>query len=165
MCCYCHPPAVVLYSLHFFDWFLGMMWDWVHLVRPLGCLLYQSQVIDECGAVGGMRIGRGNQSTRRKPAPLPLCPPQNPHDLTWDQTRAAAVGSRRLTTWAMARPYSLHYTNNIQTILITCDKHLSLYIYKSNRTTSPRRLQWLCKNINRGTNWWRPQLHVCIDSN
>jgi hypothetical protein len=24
---------------------------------------------DECGAVGGMRIGRGNRSTRRKPAP------------------------------------------------------------------------------------------------
>jgi hypothetical protein len=29
---------------------------------------------DECGAVGGMRIGRGNQSNRRKPAPMPLIP-------------------------------------------------------------------------------------------
>jgi hypothetical protein len=28
-----------------------------------------------------MRIGRGNRSTRRKPAPMPLCPPQIPHDL------------------------------------------------------------------------------------
>jgi hypothetical protein len=37
---------------------------------------------DECGAVGGMRIGRGNHSTRRKPAPVPLCPPQIPRDLT-----------------------------------------------------------------------------------
>jgi hypothetical protein len=27
---------------------------------------------DECGAVGGMRIDRGNLSTRRKPAPVPL---------------------------------------------------------------------------------------------
>jgi hypothetical protein len=36
---------------------------------------------DECGAVGGMRIGRGNQSTRRKPALVPLRPPQIPHDL------------------------------------------------------------------------------------
>jgi hypothetical protein len=51
-----------------------------------------------------MRIGRGNRSTQRKPAPVPLCPPQIPHDLTWARTRAAAVGSRRLTTWAMARP-------------------------------------------------------------
>jgi hypothetical protein len=32
------------------------------------------------GAIGGMKIGRGNWSTRRKPAPAPLCPPQNP---TW----------------------------------------------------------------------------------
>jgi hypothetical protein len=60
---------------------------------------------DDYGAVGGMRIGRGNQSTRRKPAPVPLCPPQIPHGLTWDRTRAAAVGSQRLTAWAMARPH------------------------------------------------------------
>jgi hypothetical protein len=41
---------------------------------------------DECGAVGGMRIGRGNRSTGRKPAPAPLCPPQIPHDLIWART-------------------------------------------------------------------------------
>jgi hypothetical protein len=60
-------------------------------------LLYQPQMIDDYGAVGGMRIGRGNRSTRRKPAPVPLCTPQIPHDLTWDRTRAAAVRSQRLT--------------------------------------------------------------------
>jgi hypothetical protein len=27
---------------------------------------------DECGTVGGMRIGKGNRSTRRKPALVPL---------------------------------------------------------------------------------------------
>jgi hypothetical protein len=27
---------------------------------------------DECRAVDGMRIGRGNRSTRRKAAPMPL---------------------------------------------------------------------------------------------
>jgi hypothetical protein len=32
---------------------------------------------------------------------VPLRPPQIPHDLTWVRTRAAAVGSRRLTAWAM----------------------------------------------------------------
>jgi hypothetical protein len=36
---------------------------------------------DECGAIGGMRIGRGNRSTRTKPTPMPLCPPQIPHGL------------------------------------------------------------------------------------
>jgi hypothetical protein len=55
----------------------------------------------------GMRIARGNQSTRRKPAPVPLCPPQIPHDLTWAWTRAATVGSRQLTTWAMAWPWTI----------------------------------------------------------
>jgi hypothetical protein len=58
-------------------------------------LLYKPQMIDEddCGAIGGMKIGRGNRSTRRKPAPAPLCPPQNPHDQTRARTRAAAGGS------------------------------------------------------------------------
>jgi hypothetical protein len=50
-----------------------------------------------CGAVGGMRIGKGNRSTRKKAAQIPLFPPQIPYDLTWDRTRAAAIGSRRLT--------------------------------------------------------------------
>jgi hypothetical protein len=30
---------------------------------------------DESGAIGGMRIGSGKRSTRRKPVPAPLCPP------------------------------------------------------------------------------------------
>jgi hypothetical protein len=34
----------------------------------------------DCREIGGMKIGRGNRSTRRKPAPAPLCPPQIPHD-------------------------------------------------------------------------------------
>jgi hypothetical protein len=33
---------------------------------------------DDCEESGGMKIGRGNRSTRRKPAPAPLCPPQIP---------------------------------------------------------------------------------------
>jgi hypothetical protein len=41
-------------------------------------------------------IGRGNRSTRRKPAPVPLCPPQNPHAAR-TRTRAVAVGSQCLT--------------------------------------------------------------------
>jgi hypothetical protein len=40
--------------------------------------------------------GRGNRSTRRKPAPAPLCPPQIPLDQTRDWTRAAAVGRGRM---------------------------------------------------------------------
>jgi hypothetical protein len=37
-----------------------------------------------------MKIGRGNRSTRRKPAAVPLCPPQIPHELTWARTLVTA---------------------------------------------------------------------------
>jgi hypothetical protein len=40
-------------------------------------------------------IGRGNRSTRRKPAPVLLFPPQTPH-ATWMRTWATTVGSQRL---------------------------------------------------------------------
>jgi hypothetical protein len=36
----------------------------------------------EDGEFGGMMIGMGTRNTRRKPAPVPLCLPQIPHDLT-----------------------------------------------------------------------------------
>jgi hypothetical protein len=51
---------------------------------------------DECGVSG---------STRRKPAPVPLRPPQIPHDLTCTRTRDAAVRSRRQTAWDAGRPF------------------------------------------------------------
>jgi hypothetical protein len=68
-------------------------WDHSALRPPIG-LLCQLRVI---------MIGRGNRSTRRKPAPVPLCPPQIPIAAR-TQTRAAAVGSQSLTAWATARP-------------------------------------------------------------
>jgi hypothetical protein len=56
-------------------------------LSPLGTaattgLLYQPRMIGDCDCVeiGRMKIGRGNVSTRRKPAPEPFCPPQIPHD-------------------------------------------------------------------------------------
>jgi hypothetical protein len=70
---------------------------------PLGtaaiyCLIVPAPGDCEDGELfGGMKIGRGNRNARRKPAPAPLCPPQIPLDQTRDRTRAAAVGSQRLT--------------------------------------------------------------------
>jgi hypothetical protein len=52
------------------------------------------RMINECGEIDGMRIGREDRSSRRKSASVPLCSLQIPHDLTWDRTRVAAVGSR-----------------------------------------------------------------------
>jgi hypothetical protein len=42
--------------------------------------LYQPRMIGDgdCGEIGGMMIGKGNRSTRRKPAPAPLCSPPGP---------------------------------------------------------------------------------------
>jgi hypothetical protein len=79
-------------------------------LSPLGTaatigLLYQPQVVDDgdCGAIGGMKIGRGNRSTQRKPASVSLCPQQIPHDQTRARIQASAVGSQRLAL-AKARP-------------------------------------------------------------
>jgi hypothetical protein len=46
---------------------------------------------EECGEIGEI-FDRGNRSTRRKPVPEPLCPPQIPLDLNQAETRAASVG-------------------------------------------------------------------------
>jgi hypothetical protein len=50
---------------------------------------------DEHAPIGGM-IKR-NESTRRKPAPVPLCSPQVPHDLTQVRTQATAVEIQLVT--------------------------------------------------------------------
>jgi hypothetical protein len=51
----------------------------------------------EDGEFGGLKIGRGSRSTRRKPATAPLYPPQILLDQTRARTRTAAMGSQRLT--------------------------------------------------------------------
>lgn len=39
------------------------------------------EMVSECGAGGGMRIGRGNQSSQRKLIRLPLCSSQIVHEV------------------------------------------------------------------------------------
>jgi hypothetical protein len=55
-----------------------------------GLCSVDDRIINECGAVCGMRTGRGNRSTRRKTAAVP----QIPHDLNRNRTRAAEVGEK-----------------------------------------------------------------------
>jgi hypothetical protein len=76
---------------------------------PLGTAVTNRPIVPvpveyDDGEIGGI-IGRGNRGTRRKPAPVPLCPPQTPHAARM-RTRAAVVGSQRLTASATARPIS-----------------------------------------------------------
>jgi hypothetical protein len=58
---------------------------WAIVPVPGGC---------EDGEVDGINVDRGNLSTRRKPVPAPLCPPQVPLDQTRARTRAAAARSK-----------------------------------------------------------------------
>jgi hypothetical protein len=122
--------------------FLWEGWNWIHLARrPQFCLLYQSRMIDdyEYGTVGGIKIGRGTRSTRWKPAPMPLSPPQIPCDLTWNWNRAAAVGNRRVTAWAMERPYSILNRSNFD-LLISKYPRLTHPLYEAVVPSSPQRL-------------------------
>jgi hypothetical protein len=88
---------------------------------PLGTLAIYWPIVPapgdcEDGEFGGMN-GRRHRSTRRKPAPAPLCPPQIPLDQTRDWTQAAAVGSQRLTASAMARPWHLSWSVGIPSVV------------------------------------------------
>jgi hypothetical protein len=60
-------------SMFLFTWlFLGMGWNWVHLVRrPLNGLMYQSRMIDdECAAVGGIKLAEETEVLAEN---LPQC--------------------------------------------------------------------------------------------
>jgi hypothetical protein len=54
---------------------------------------------DYDGDFGGIMSGRGNRSIRRKPAPVPLCPPQTSHALHGPEPgrRGGKPGTSRLS--------------------------------------------------------------------
>jgi hypothetical protein len=83
-------------TLIFFNWYSG---GWSQL-SPVGTAATNRPSAPapsnyDDGEFGGI-IGREHRSTLKKPAPVPLCPPQTPHAV-WTRTRAASVGSQRLT--------------------------------------------------------------------
>jgi hypothetical protein len=88
----------------------------------------------EDGEFNGMKIGRGNRSTRRNPPPTPLCPPQIPLDQTRSRTRPTAVGTQRLTAWTMERPKNcyciiIHYVHLLH-VSIQLDHHQGIFFVK-----------------------------------
>jgi hypothetical protein len=125
--------------------------DRAHLVRrPLFYLWYQPRMIDdECGAVGGMRISRGNWSTQRKPAAVPLCPPQIIHYLTWARTQTAVVRRQRVTAWAMTRPEKEHYSYSLQFLLHFIGfklRNRSFNTLSRLMTSEPKLYKWHLQN-------------------
>jgi hypothetical protein len=84
-----------------FFFLIGIVWGVIQL-GPLGTATTNRPTVlapgdYDDGDIGGMMIVRGNRSTRRKPTPVLLCPPQTPH-AAWTQTQAAVVGSQRIIT-------------------------------------------------------------------
>jgi hypothetical protein len=71
--------ATLKYEYVFF--LIGIVGGGVQL-GPLGTAATNRPIVPAPGdyddEIGGM-IGKGNRSIRRKPAPVPLCPPQTPH--------------------------------------------------------------------------------------
>jgi hypothetical protein len=101
------------HAQHFF-----FEWGGTYVTRYCGHFwpIVQHQMIDEgdCGAIGGMKIGRGNQSTRRKPAPSAILSTTNP---TWPDPcantgrRGGKPATNRLSQWAntlFTTRYKLH---------------------------------------------------------
>jgi hypothetical protein len=95
---------------------------------PLGMSATQWPIVPapgdyDDGAFGGMKTGRGNRSTRRKPAPAPLRPPQIPLDHTRAlyvqrkslryplNTRLGEVNPRAAQTRSFPLPHISHYTD------------------------------------------------------
>jgi hypothetical protein len=74
----CQPYApAALYPRFFYNYYL---WGGTFGTEATTGLLHQPRVIGDgdCGEIGGMMIGRGNRSTRRKPAPLATLSTTNP---------------------------------------------------------------------------------------
>jgi hypothetical protein len=136
--------------------FFLMGWDWVHSVRrPLIGLLYQPRIInDKCGAIGGMRIGRGNRSTRRKPAQchfvhhkshmtwpgLQLQPPQYSNSIPASQTQsvrhyrtynspARFTGHARLSDRTLV--FSLRYSERIHFSYLSEENEYFIWVFFS----------------------------------
>jgi hypothetical protein len=70
-------------------------------------------ILPSNGAPVEWNCQRKTEVLGEKPVPVSLCPPQIPHRLTRDRTRASAVRGRQLTAWAMARSKNILEYNSV----------------------------------------------------
>jgi hypothetical protein len=80
----CHPQEYIIFLIRIVE-------GGVQLV-PLGTAATNRPIVPasgdyDVGEIDGMMIGKGNRSTRIKPAPVPLFPPQIPHALPGREPR------------------------------------------------------------------------------
>jgi hypothetical protein len=81
-------------------------------------LLYQPQMMGDvdCGEIGGMKIGREYRSTRRKPAPASLCPPQISQSVTISR-ETHCVSITKTNRMFFRKPNAAHSRNHEQHII------------------------------------------------
>jgi hypothetical protein len=109
-------PTNYFWNLFFFP--LGWSWSKSTFTEVTIGLLYQPRMMmddNECRAYGGV-LCKENRSTRRKPAPVPLCPPQIPHNLTRARIWVAEVGIRRLTACSVIDLMTFYQQNRLYTV-------------------------------------------------
>jgi hypothetical protein len=93
-----------------FKWYSGR-WSPIASTRHCGhqWLIVPAPGDYDDGEIGGM-IGMGNRSTRRKPAPVPLCPPQTPHAV---RTRTPGRRGGKLATNSLSYGMAITGFNRI----------------------------------------------------
>jgi hypothetical protein len=103
----------------FFIFLLLVGWDEVPSTAVTSGLLYKSQMIDEddCEAIDGIKIGRGNRSTRRKPAPAPFCLPQIPDDRPPARTSGRCSGKPATNLLSYGAAINPHHSQSSSDIV------------------------------------------------
>lgn len=87
--------------------FMSMWWGYIPKLGPPTYLLFNLQVMYDCGEPRRNYNDRGTEELGKKRVPVLTCPRQIPHELTRVRYRVFALRGRRLTFWAMTWP-TLH---------------------------------------------------------
>ena len=90
-------------------------------------------------SIGGIILTTEDYSARTKPVPVPLCPPQIWHRVTWDRTRGPAV---------IPEPQQDHWTWNltwIETQSVPRSKH-SISFINTNHLMLYREIMAVCSD-------------------
>jgi hypothetical protein len=134
--------------IFFLNWYIG---GGVQL-GPLGTTATNRPIMPapgdyDNGVIYGMMFGRGNRSTRRKPAPVPLCPPQIPHvcpDANPGR-RGGKIATNRLSLWWTKRHWGRFFpSTSVSPANHSTDFSIIIIITRGwyNRPLSGRSVVW-----------------------